>query len=54
VIFLGLTSYDTQRIRELVSVDCNGNTEVLGALTLYLDFINLFLHLLQLFGGRKE
>jgi FtsH-binding integral membrane protein len=54
VIFLGLTAYDTQRIRELVSVDCNGNTEVLGALTLYLDFINLFLHLLQLFGGRKE
>jgi FtsH-binding integral membrane protein len=54
VIFLGLTAYDTQRIRELVSVDHNGNTEVVGALTLYLDFINLFLNLLQLFGGRKE
>jgi FtsH-binding integral membrane protein len=54
VIFLGLTAYDTQRIRELLSVDHNGNTEVVGALTLYLDFINLFLNLLQLFGGRKE
>ena len=54
VIFLGLTAYDTQKIRELVSVDHNGNTEVVGALTLYLDFINLFLNLLQLLGGRKE
>jgi FtsH-binding integral membrane protein len=54
VIFLGLTAYDTQRIRELLSVDHNGNTEVVGALTLYLDFINLFLNLLQLLGGRKE
>lgn len=54
VIFLGLTAYDTQKIREMVSVDHNGNTEVVGALTLYLDFINLFLNLLQLFGGRKE
>jgi FtsH-binding integral membrane protein len=54
VIFLGLTAYDTQKIRELVSVDHSGNTEVVGALTLYLDFINLFLSLLQLFGGRRE
>jgi uncharacterized protein len=54
VIFLGLTAYDTQKIRESLSVDHNGNTEVVGALTLYLDFINLFLNLLQLFGGRKE
>jgi FtsH-binding integral membrane protein len=54
VIFLGLTAYDTQKIRELVSVDHNGNTEVVGALTLYLDFINLFLNLLQLFGGRRD
>ena len=54
IIFLGLTAYDTQKIRELLSVDHNGNTEVVGALTLYLDFINLFLNLLQLFGGRKE
>ena len=54
IVFLGLTAYDTQKIRELVSVDHNGNTEVVGALTLYLDFINLFLNLLQLLGGRKE
>jgi len=54
IVFLGLTAYDTQKIRELVSVDSNGNTEVIGALTLYLDFINLFLNLLQLLGGRKE
>lgn len=54
IIFLGLTAYDTQKIREMVSVDQNGNAEVVGALTLYLDFINLFLNLLQLFGGRKD
>jgi len=54
VIFLGLTAYDTQKIREMVSIDRNGNTEVMGALTLYLDFINLFLNLLQLFGGRRD
>jgi len=54
VIFLGLTAYDTQKIRQLASVDTNNNIEVVGALTLYLDFINLFLHLLQIFGGRKE
>lgn len=54
VIFLGLTAYDTQKIRELVSVENTSNVEVVGALTLYLDFINLFISLLQLFGGRKE
>jgi uncharacterized protein len=54
IVFLGLTAYDTQRIRELVSVDNDGKAEVMGALTLYLDFINLFISLLQLFGGRKE
>ena len=54
IVFLGLTAYDTQRIREIVSVDNDGRAEVMGALTLYLDFINLFISLLQLFGGRKE
>lgn len=55
VIFLGLTAYDTQNIRELVSRDTEtGREEVLGALTLYLDFINLFISLLQLLGGKKE
>jgi len=54
IIFLGLTAYDTQRIREMVSTDSTPATEVVGALTLYLDFINLFLNLLQLFGDKKE
>ncbi len=53
VIFLGLTAYDTQKIREQLSFDTNGVAEVRGALTLYLDFINIFINLLQLFGGRK-
>lgn len=55
IIFLGLTAYDTQQIRNLVSVDGDtGREEVLGALSLYLDFINLFLSLLQLFGSKKD
>lgn len=54
IIFLGLTAYDTQKIREMVSIDAEGNGEVMGALTLYLDFINLFLNLLQLFGIKKD
>jgi FtsH-binding integral membrane protein len=55
IIFLGLTAYDTQKIREMVSVDSDtGVQEVSGALTLYLDFINIFLSLLQLFGEKKE
>jgi FtsH-binding integral membrane protein len=53
IIFLGLTAYDTQKIREAVSVDTSPAVEVTGALTLYMDFINLFLNLLQLFGERK-
>ncbi len=53
IIFLGLTAYDTQRIREAVSVDTSPSVEVTGALSLYMDFINLFLNLLQLFGERK-
>jgi hypothetical protein len=55
IIFLGLTAYDTQKIREAVSVDGDtGREEVIGALTLYMDFINLFLNLLQMFGGKKD
>jgi FtsH-binding integral membrane protein len=54
IIFLGLTAYDTQRIREMVSVDNDGTEEVRGALTLYMDFINLFINLLQLFGIKKD
>ena len=53
IIFLGLTAYDTQQIREELSVDTAPAAEVRGALTLYMDFINLFINLLQLFGDRK-
>ncbi len=54
VIFLGLTAYDTQKIREQLMESDGPAIEVMGALTLYLDFINLFLSLLQLFGDKKE
>jgi FtsH-binding integral membrane protein len=55
LVFLGLTAYDTQKIREeLMDSEANATTEISGALTLYLDFINLFLSLLQLFGDKKE
>lgn len=55
IIFLGLTAYDTQRIREMVSLDRDsGSLEVQGALSLYINFINIFLSLLQLFGDKKE
>ena len=53
IIFMGLTAYDTQKIREAVSVDTSDVVEIRGALTLYMDFINLFINLLQLFGDRK-
>lgn len=54
IIFLGLTAYDTQNIREIVAYENDtGREEVLGALTLYMNFINLFLNLLNLFGDRK-
>lgn len=55
IIFMGLTAYDTQRIREMVSVETeNGSAEVMGALSLYLNFINIFLSLLQLFGVKNN
>jgi len=53
IIFLGLTAYDTQKIREEISVETSDSAEIRGALTLYMDFINLFINLLQLFGDRK-
>jgi FtsH-binding integral membrane protein len=55
IIFLGLTAYDTQQIREMLMIE-DGNSvtqEVIGALILYLDFVNIFLNLLNLFGDRK-
>jgi len=54
IIFLGLTAYDTQKIREQLMDSGDSTTaEISGALTLYLDFINMFLSLLQLFGEKK-
>jgi FtsH-binding integral membrane protein len=56
VIFTALTAYDTQRIASGALVTQTGSVEkaaVLGALSLYLDFVNLFLFLLRLFGNRR-
>ena len=58
LIFTGLTAYDVQRLKKIgTMVDNSGSMvlkmSILGALTLYLDFINLFLFLLRLMGGRK-
>jgi FtsH-binding integral membrane protein len=54
LVFLGLTAYDTQRIRQMVTYENDGKMEVMGALSLYLNFINIFLSLLQLFGNKNE
>lgn len=59
IIFTGLTAYDMQklkRIGETVATGSEGAQKMalMGALTLYLDFINLFLMLLRLFGGRRD
>lgn len=54
IVFLGLTAYDTQNIRQQLSESREGNVEVVGALSLYLNFINLFMSLLQLFGNKNE
>lgn len=55
VVFLGLTAYDTQKIREmLMDGTATHSAEIQGALTLYLDFINLFISLLQIIGVKKE
>ena len=53
VLFLALTAYDTQKIREMLVYESSDAVEVQGALTLYIDFVNIFLNLLQLFGERK-
>lgn len=55
IVFLGLTAYDTQRLREVLSVEQDSvSVQVIGALTLYLNFINIFTSLLQLFGTKEE
>jgi FtsH-binding integral membrane protein len=57
LIFVGLTAYDTQKIKEMYMENddstISGKKAIMGALALYLDFINLFLMLLRLFGDRK-
>jgi FtsH-binding integral membrane protein len=59
LIFVGLTAYDTQKIKEMNIIGNEGTDEdhkeaIMGALTLYLDFINLFLYLLRLLGNRRD
>lgn len=58
IIFTGLTAYDVQKIKNIgeQAVDSSEARKygIMGALTLYLDFINLFMFLLRLFGGRKD
>ena len=57
LVFVGLTAYDTQKIKNMYLVSDSGEVigkkAVMGALTLYLDFINLFIMLLRLFGQRR-
>ena len=57
LVFVGLTAYDTQSIKEMYDVNDDGTVAgrkaVMGALRLYLDFINLFLMLLRIFGDRR-
>jgi FtsH-binding integral membrane protein len=58
LIFVGLTAYDTQKIKNMNILGNEGTDEdtkeaVIGALTLYLDFINLFLMLLRIMGDRR-
>lgn len=54
LVFLALTAYDTQKIREMLSYEPGIGTEVLGALSLYLDFINLFVQLLSIIGNSDD
>jgi FtsH-binding integral membrane protein len=55
VVFTGLTAYDTQRLRRMAAAGANvAALPVNGALALYLDFINLFLSILNIFGGRRN
>jgi len=57
LLFAGLTAYDTQKIKSLyfhvAGSDMVGKTVVMGALTLYLDFVNMFTFLLQFMGDRR-
>jgi hypothetical protein len=57
LVFAGLTAYDTQKLREMHAgsgYSSAATLSIIGALTLYLDFINLFISLLRLFGSRRD
>ena len=57
IVFTGLTAYDSQRLKEMAVALPDGRVgahAVVGALYLYLDFINIFLFILRLFGGRRD
>ena len=55
IIFIGITAYDVQKIKELDSMGLpQDNLAIYGALDLYLDFINLFIHLLSIFGRSND
>ena len=57
LIFVGLTAWDTQQIKTMALTapgEAVGRLAVLGALTLYLDFINMFLYLLRFFGDSRD
>jgi len=61
LVFVGLTAYDTQKLKDMALSQPAGldaavirKGAIMGALTLYLDFINMFLFLLNILGGRKD
>ena len=58
VVFIGLTAYDTQKMKKASEMSDGSEVfkkaAIIGALELYLDFINIFLHLLNLFGGKRK
>lgn len=59
LVFVGLTAYDSQKIKQMLQMapdvsETSQKVALLGALSLYLDFINLFLYLLRIFGSRRD
>jgi len=55
LVFVGLTVYDTQRLKQMALTEgANSKGAILGALTLYLDFINLFIMMLRIVGGGRD
>ena len=58
LLFAGLTAYDTQKVKSMYAgvagTEYEGRTVIMSALTLYLDFINMFLFILRLFGSSRN